>query len=219
VYDASHPANPIWLWASRRCPEATHLNRERRKVLFDAAFRRLAFRHRTLGQRVVQGLAMTAVPVTATAMVWTPRLVDWFILLGVCLGVLVIQQWQEARLLRRSLQTEMLRRHVKPAQCFRCGYNLHHSVSRHCPECGEKLLTVRDAQRMLESGGELTPSLEPASAIAVPGPAGTGWARSSWGPHPVGSHRGSQPHRPPPCADLAEVELGVAGQQEQNPFA
>ena len=53
----------------------------------------------------------------------------------VVLGAPRLSRW----LLRRSLRDVMLQRDLRPAVCFRCGYDLRAVVTGVCPGCGEKI--------------------------------------------------------------------------------
>ncbi len=81
---------------------------------------------------VILGLAVVLV------IVLRPAESTSFLLLPLAIVVVtrIVQKIYDGRRIKRILRQMLLRRGIRPAVCFGCGYNLRASTSGTCPECG-----------------------------------------------------------------------------------
>ena len=130
-----------WGWLANRHREIAHLPLARQHELLEAATRRFRRDPRTWLLYAPLCFLPAALPVAFHALPlrlrfqWPSHVAFVAILL---LGV-AAQAWVWRTTVRRSLRAELSARHIRPAHCFDCGYDLRATTADRCPECGAGL--------------------------------------------------------------------------------
>jgi len=127
-----------WSRLLDRYPEIAHLRASERQALWHAVRWAFARDWRTWVLYVPLLLAPSAMMAGAFLLPMPARNSDvfWVALPVVFLGSFVAQWFVRAAIWAEAVRRETLRRGIRPACCFECGYDLRACEGDRCSECG-----------------------------------------------------------------------------------
>jgi hypothetical protein len=126
-----------WHWLAYRYAEIAHLPEGEQRSFVQAAMRRMRRDVRTWVFPLIPNLLLAAQLWAMTH--WPSMAITGLVGLTAFIVVVAAQfvtWWYHSQAVRRTIRDELLRRGVRPARCFDCGYDLRAMASDRCPECG-----------------------------------------------------------------------------------